>query len=57
MRTAGYKHNLPVKPIIITGNDRSARREYSMLDNKMDTKGEFGLQQVVPFAKSSNSCI
>jgi hypothetical protein len=32
---AGYKHSLPVKPFI-SGNDGSARREYSMLHNKMD---------------------
>jgi hypothetical protein len=37
VQAAGYKRNLPLKPIIIPGNDGSARREYSMLDNKMDT--------------------
>jgi hypothetical protein len=37
LRAAGYKHNLHVKPVIISGNDGSAHREYSMLDNKMDT--------------------
>jgi hypothetical protein len=37
MRAAGYKHNLPWKPIIIPGDDGSDRHEYSMLDNKMDT--------------------
>jgi hypothetical protein len=36
MLAADYKHNLLLKPIIIPGNDGSARREYSMLDNKMD---------------------
>jgi hypothetical protein len=40
----GYGHNIKTTTDIIPGNDASARREYSTLDNKMETDGSFGLQ-------------
>ena len=36
-RAGGYEHNLILATVIIPGNDGSARREYLVLDNNVDT--------------------